>query len=304
MNHISMPMVLLPFLIMCSLFLFTVVSAEEIQSRAAVVMDAITGKVLYAKNPDRCLMPASTTKLMTALVVLEHARLNDVVTVSRRAANTVPTKIGLKEGDKVMVETLLYATLMRSANDAAVALAEAVAGTEEEFVKRMNKKAVAIGADNTRFINANGLPGRGQQITAYDLSKIMREAIQHPVLKEILNTRVTEVSTQTGKTIFIKNTNMLLWSDKDIVGGKTGYTREAKHCFVCAGERASETIIVALLGAPRRDVLWKESEDLMAFGLKVMNHVEEPVVYLTKSDFDDIKITNASYTKKNRKKRY
>ncbi len=290
------------FLVTWNLLPVTVVSAEEIKSRAAVVMDAVTGRVLYAKNPEHCLMPASTTKLMTALIVVENAKLSDVVTVSRRAANTAPTKVGLKKGDKITIETLLHAVLIKSANDAAVALAEAVSGSEEEFVKLMNRKAIAIGADNTRFINANGLPGKGQYITAYDLSKIMRQAIQYPVLKEILNTRVTEVSTQSGKTIFIRNTNKLLWSDEDIVGGKTGYTRQARHCFVCAGGRENETIIVALLGSPSRDLLWKESENLMAFGLKVMNHQEEPVVHLTKSDYDSANATNASCAKKNQNK--
>ncbi len=265
-------------------------------------MDAVSGRVLYAKNPERCLMPASTTKLMTALVVLEKARLSDLVTVSRRAANAAPTKVGLKEGDKVTIETLLYGALMKSANDAAVALAEAVAGSEEEFVELMNRKAIAIGADNTKFINANGLPGKGQHITAYDLAKIMRRAIQNPVLKEILTTRVAEVSTQSGKAIFMKNTNMLLWSDEDIVGGKTGFTRQALHCFVCAGEREKGTIIVALLGAPSRDLLWKESEDLMAFGSNVMNRNEDPVVYLTNSDCDAAQVTNASYTKRSGQK--
>jgi serine-type D-Ala-D-Ala carboxypeptidase (penicillin-binding protein 5/6) len=204
--------------------------------------------------------------------VLEHARLTDVATVSKKAANASPTKIGLKEGDKVTIETLLYSALIRSANDAAVALAEAVAGSERQFVELMNKKAFDIGAEHTKFVNANGLPGKGQYTTAYDLSMIMRQAIQYPVLKNILNTRVAEVSTQSGKTIFIKNTNKLLWSDEDIWGGKTGYTRKAMHCFVCAGGRENETIIVALLGAPSRDVLWKESRDLMAFGMKVMDH--------------------------------
>jgi D-alanyl-D-alanine carboxypeptidase (penicillin-binding protein 5/6) len=271
-------------------------------------MDAVTGKVLYGKNPEDCLMPASTTKLMTALVVLENTQLSDVVTVSRRAANTSPTKIGLKEGDKVTIETLLYAALIKSANDAAVALAEAAAGSEEEFVKLMNRKALAIGTDNTKFINATGLPGKGQYTTAYNLSKIMRQAIQYPVLKKILNTRVAKVSTQSGKTIFIKTTNILLWSDEDIAGGKTGYTRQARHCFVCFGERENQIIIVALLGAPSRDLLWKETEELMAFGSDVMKHRQEPVVYLTTPDNDAAKATNASYTtkltaKKIRKKR-
>ncbi|OGW27802.1 MAG: hypothetical protein A2X59_09690 [Nitrospirae bacterium GWC2_42_7] len=278
--------------------LVTAVNAEEIKSRASVVMDAETGRVLYAKNPDLKLMPASTTKLMTALIVVEKADLSDVVTVSREAVNTAPTRSGLKAGDRVTIETLLYAALMKSANDAAVALAEAVGGSTEEFVRMMNTKAIAIGANDTRFINPHGLPGKGQYITAYDLSKIMRQAIKYPVLREIMGTRVTEVSTEKGKTIFVKNTNKLLWSDEELLGGKTGYTRKAKHCFVSAGERDKETIIVALLGAPTRDLLWKETEDLMAFGSKVMSNQEEPVVYVTRSDYDSLHVKKATYTKK------
>lgn len=265
-------------------------------------MDAATGRVLYAKNPEHFLMPASTTKLMTALVVLDNVRLTDVVTVSRKASRTAPMRVGLKEGDKVTIEALLHAALIKSANDAAVALAEAVAGSEEEFVKLMNKKAVEIGAENTKFINANGLPGKGQHITAHDLAKIMRVAILSPVLTEILNKRITEVATLSGRTALITNTNKLLWHDEDIVVGKTGYTRQARHCFVCAGARKNETIIVAVLGAPSRGLLWKESENLMAFGSKVMDRQEEPVVYLTKADYDSDKITNVSYTKKSKKK--
>jgi D-alanyl-D-alanine carboxypeptidase (penicillin-binding protein 5/6) len=302
-ENIGLPILCSCLLITYFLFLVTAVSAEDIKSRAAVVIDAETGKVLYAKNSDYFLLPASTTKLMTALVVLEHSQLSDVVTVSRKAANAVPSKAGFKEGDKVSIATLLYAALMKSANDAAVALAEAVSGSEEQFVKLMNEKALAIGAYHTKFINANGLPGKGQFITAYDLSRIMKQAIQYPILKEILTTRVREITTEAGKTIFLKNTNMLLWSDKDIVGGKTGYTRQARHCFVCAGERDNETLIVALLGAPSRDLLWKESENLMAFGSKVMNHEEAPVVYLTKSYYDAQKVTHASYTRKLRTKK-
>lgn len=274
--------------------------AQEIKSRAAVVMDAVTGRVLFAKNPDLRLLPASTTKLMTALVVMERAKLTDVVRISRKVANTPPIRVGLKEGDRVTVEDLLYAALMKSANDAAVALAEAVAGSEEEFVKLMNRKAVEIGANDTRYINANGLPGDGQYITAYDLSKIMRQAIKYPVLKEILGTRITEVSTQTGKQMIVRNTNKLLWSDDEVLGGKTGFTRQARHCFVCAGERDNDTIIVALLGAPYRSLLWKESEELLAFGSRVMNKSEEPVLYLTKNDrptYETAKVSHGSGSK-------
>ncbi len=272
--------------------------AGEILSRAAVVMDSETGRVLYAKNPDLRLMPASTTKLMTALVVVERANLKDVVTVSKYAASVSATRVGLRAGDRVTVESLLYAALMKSANDAAVALAEAVAGSEEKFVELMNRKAIAIGANDTRYINANGLPGDGQYITAFDLAKVMRQAIRYPILKEVLGTRITEVSTETGKKMFIRNTNRLLWSDEELLGGKTGYTRQARHCFVCAGERDKDTIIVALLGAPSRELLWKESEELLTFGAKVMNKTEEPVVYLAKTDYAQPAVMKASYGKK------
>ncbi|MDH4233243.1 MAG: D-alanyl-D-alanine carboxypeptidase [Nitrospirota bacterium] len=302
-KNIGIPRVLLLFLVFCCLSLVSPVSAEEIKSRAAVVMDARTGKVLYAKNPGLRLMPASTTKLMTALVVLERAHLDDVVTVSRNAAYAPPIKIGLKTGDKVTIETLLNAALIKSANDAAVALAEAVAGSEDGFVDLMNRKALAIGLDDTRYINSNGLPGSGQYITAYDLAEIMKNAIRYPLLREILGTRVAEVSTEGGKTMFVKNTNRLLWSDDEFMGGKTGYTRQARHCFVGAGERASETLIVALLGTPSRDLLWSETEALLAFGSKVLNNLEEPVVYITKIDYEAAKLRKASYKKKLRIKK-
>ena len=302
-DNIAGVLILLLFLATCSLALVNIVSASEIKARAAVVMDAATGRVLFAKNPDLRLMPASTTKLMTALVVLERTNVSDVTTVSKKASSSPATKIGLKKGDNISIETLLNAALIKSANDAAVALAEAAAGSEEEFVSLMNGKAIALGLNNTRFINPNGLPGTGQYITAHDLAEIMRQAIRYPLLKEILGTRVAEVSTGEGKTFFIKNTNKLLWSDAELIEGKTGYTIEARHCFVGAGERETSTIIVALLGAPSRPLLWKETEDLMALGTRVLNNLEEPVVYLTKAEYDTAKVKKTSYTKKSRKKR-
>jgi D-alanyl-D-alanine carboxypeptidase (penicillin-binding protein 5/6) len=289
---------LLMVFILFSLMLPSLSSADpdEIQSRAAVAMDATTGRVLYAKNPNLRLLPASTTKLMTAIVVVERAKLSDITTVSQRAAGQPATRVGLKAGQKFTLENLLYGALLKSGNDAAVALSEAIGGTEEHFVELMNEKAAAIGANDTHFVNANGLPEPGQYITAYDLANIMRQAIKYPVLKEILGTRVTRVSTEAGKQIRVKNTNKLLWSDDDVLGGKTGYTRQARHCFVCAGERDNDTIVVALLGEPQRDLLWKESEDLMAFGAKVLNKTEEPVIYLTRNEYNTAAASTVSYT--------
>lgn len=271
--------------------------ADEIHSRSVAVVNASTGKMLYAKNPSLRRHPASTTKLMTAIIAVENANLSDVVTISRNAARVSPHKAGFREGDRITIEQLLYAALLDSANDAAVVLSEAVAGSEKRFVKLMNRKAFAIGAVNTRFINSSGLPGSGQYTTAYDLAKIMNYTLQHQKLKEIIGTRVAKISTENGNSFFLRNTNRLLWSEEDLVGGKTGYTRKAMHCFVCAAERDSETVIVAILGSPSRDVLWKESETLLSKGFNVLGTKENPIVYVTKTYTDTADIRKSSYEK-------
>ena len=257
--------------------------AKGIRSRSAVVMQESTGEILYAKNPHLRQPPASTTKLITAIIVVENANLSDVVTISRNASKVSPHKAGLREGDQVTVEELLYAALLDSANDAAVALSEVVAGSEKKFVALMNRKACAIGAVNTRFINSSGLPGQGQYTTAYDLAKIMSYVLRYPKLKEIIGTRVAEISTENGHSIFLRNRNMLLWSEEDLLGGKTGYTREAMHCFVCASERENETVIVAVLGSPSRDSLWRESSTLISKGFEVLGNRDKFFIHETKT---------------------
>jgi len=268
--------------------LSTFVFADEISSKAAVVMEASTGRVLFAKNPNLKLPPASTTKLVTAMVVLDRSRLKDTVTINERAAK-VPSLKGtkFKEGETATVETLLYAALLRSANDAAFALAEHVAGSEEKFVRLMNKKVIAIGANDTRFVNTTGLPGKGQRITAYDLAKVMRHALKYPMIREIIGTKEADIVTGEGRIIPLENTNKLLWSDDGAVGGKTGYTKAARHCFTYAGERNGETVVVAILGAPSRRVLWEEAERLETRGFDVIASNEQPTVYFTKADYKE-----------------
>lgn len=277
--------------------------AAGIHSRAAVVMDASTGRLLYAKNPDLRCPPASTTKLMTAIVVIENADLHNITTISRNASRVSPHKAGFRAGDRLTIEKLLFAALLGSANDAAVALAEAVAGSEPKFVALMNQKALSIGATDTKFINASGLPGKGQYTTASDLSKIMEYALRYQKLKEIIGTRATEISTRGGDSIYLRNTNRLLWSDEDLVGGKTGYTRKARHCFVCAAERQNETIIVALLGSPSRSGLWRESETLINRGFEVISNDEKPTVYFTKAVYSEPEVKKPEVKKKSKIKK-
>lgn len=283
--------VFLLFTIYCSL---STAYAQEIRSRAAIVMEETTGRILYGKNPDLRLPPASTTKLMTAMVALDRVSPTDMVTISERAARSSPVKANFKIGEKVTVETLLNAALIKSANDAAFALAEAVAGTEDRFVELMNEKVIALGMTDTRFLNSTGLPGQGQYTTAYDLAMMLRNALRYPLIREVINTKASRIATEDGREIFIKNSNRLLWADESVLGGKTGYTREAKHCFVCASEQGSETVIAALLGAPSREKLWKESEELIGKGFEIMKGREEPVMYFTKSDYKT-SIKPASY---------
>jgi len=270
---------------------------ETIHSRSAIVVDASTGKTLYAKNPDLRLPPASTVKLMTAIVAIENAQLTDIATVSKRAVRVSPSKAGFKAGDKVTIETLLYAALVKSGNDAATVIAEAVAGSEVKFVRLMNRKALAIGATNTKFKNPHGLPAAGQYTTASDLSKIMTHALTYPRLRDIIGTRVVEVLTENGHALFLKNTNKLLWSDDDLVGGKTGYTRRARHCFVGAAERGESKVIVAVLGSPNRKTLWKESEKLIHEGFEVMTNGKDSLKFSEKSPGDFEKVSYKKNTK-------
>jgi D-alanyl-D-alanine carboxypeptidase len=232
------------------------------------VVDGSTGEILYAKNPNYLSPPASTAKLITAIVTVERANLSNVVTISPNASRVHPSKVNLKSGEKITIEALLYAALLQSANNAAVALAEAVAGTEDAFVALMNQKTTSIGARNTEFTNATGLPGRGQHTTALDLTKIMRYSLTFPEIREILGTLTAEITTEKGRIMFLRNTDELLRSEEELIGGKTGFTGSARHCFVCAAERDKRIIIACLLGSPSRKNLWRETQHLLKEGFQ------------------------------------
>jgi D-alanyl-D-alanine carboxypeptidase (penicillin-binding protein 5/6) len=261
-----------PFYFLLSLLVSILVApdcfAEIIRSRAALTMDASTGEILFSKNSNRRLAPASTTKLMTAIVAIENENLSKVVTISKKAARAPHSKAGFKEGNQITMEGLLYAALLGSANDAAVALAEAIAGSEQRFVLLMNEKALSIGAADTKFINATGLPGPGQYTTALDLSKILNYALRLSKLREIIGTPEAKITTEKGKVFYLSSTDKLLWSDEKIIGGKTGYTRRAGHCFVCAAQDGTRTILVVILGSPSRKNLWMETEKLVSRNLQ------------------------------------
>lgn len=269
--------------------------ADEISARSAIVIDGGSERILFAKNPNMKLPPASTTKLMTAMVVLDRLHPDSIVIISKTSANTPSVTPHLKAGERYTVRDLLHIALMRSVNSAAVALAEAVGGSEDAFAKIMNDKASSIGADDTKFINASGLPGAGQYITAYDLAKIMKESLKYPLIREIINTRTKPVYSVEGRRLFIKNTDQLLWNDDDLVGGKTGYTRAARHCFVGAANKGQHILITVVLGESERDNLWKITNALLAKGYDVLNNRADSMISIGNSH--NASVVKASYSK-------
>jgi len=239
----------------------------SVRARAAVVMDATTGEFLYTKRPDEQLPPASTTKVLTATLALESGRLDERVKVSRSATRVQPSKLHLRAGDSLCLRDLTRAVLLRSANDASIVVAEALAGSVKSFAAKMNRRAAELGAQNTKFVNPNGLPAAGHLSTARDLALIFRHALDVPDFREIAATpesRITAWRRERRQTFYLHNSNRLLRDYRVPVVGKTGYTRAAKRCFVGAASEGGREVVVALLGSTD---LWGDARRLLDFGL-------------------------------------
>ncbi|MDX9871366.1 MAG: D-alanyl-D-alanine carboxypeptidase family protein [Clostridia bacterium] len=238
----------------------------DIRAKSAVVIDAVTGLVVYGKNPETVLPPASTTKIMSALLAIEYADLDRRVTVSANAAQTGESSLNLKKGETITVRNLLYGALLKSGNDACVAMAEAVAPSEEEFVNLMNLKALAIGAAHTRFLNTNGLPQSGHAATAYDLALIARYALHNDIFAEIVGTREYAIRWDDGKRVsYLKNTNKLLWNYMYATGVKTGTTDLAGQCLVASAHKEQRDLIAVVLNSPNR---FGEAQKLLEYGFE------------------------------------
>ena len=226
----------------------------SISAESVIFSDSTRVKRLYGKAVHNKVLPASTTKVMTALVVLERLPLDKVITVGKNATLVQPTKLYLKPGEKFKVSELLHAILIKSANDASVVLAEAVAGSEKKFVDLMNEKAKRIGARHTKFANSHGLPSKTKQYTtAYDMYVIFLEALKHPFFKKAISYKYKTISSVEGRKFKLKSHNKLLWKDwKKTIRGKTGYTKAAKACFVGYLTKGKSTLIIAIFGCTRR----------------------------------------------------
>ena len=228
--------------------------AHVISARAALLMDVKSGRKLYSKDVRRKILPASTTKVLTAILVLERLNLDSYVKISPRAARALPSKIYVEAGDKYRVRDLLYAALLKSANDASVALAEAVAGSEEKFVGMMNRRAAQIGARSTLFANAHGLPADDPQYsTAHDMALILREAMKKRVFREMIETKYKKIVSQKGKVTKLYSHNKCLFKGwKQNIYGKTGYTNAARACFMGYFYKGKKAYIVAVFGCSQR----------------------------------------------------
>ncbi len=240
-------------------------SQKAIPAKAAIVMDE-AGSVLYAKYPDAKLAPASTVKLMTAMVALDRLDPEQKVRISRNAAAVRSIRPRIRRDEEMSVFDLLHLALMKSINSAAVAIAEAAAGSEQNFVALMNQKAKEIGASDTLFANASGLPKGIQYTTARDLALIMKHALSYPLIREIIGKRGSLITTTGGREIFVANTDDLLWHKDNMIGGKTGYTGDARHCFVGAVNTERGPVIAAVLGARSRACLWRSARILVELG--------------------------------------
>lgn len=244
------------------------ISDEEVKAQSAVLMEATTGKVLYEKNSHEKRPVASITKVMTLLLVMEaidsgKIALTDTVTASAHAASMGGSDIWLKEGETMTVDDMVKATVIMSANDAAVALAELVAGTEDDFVQQMNARAAQLGMADTTFKNTNGLDEDGHLSSAYDVALMSAELIKHKKIFDYTLTWIDHV--RDGKTQLV-NSNKLIKTYKGITGLKTGTTAKAGSCISATAERDNVNLISVVLGCSSTDERFASAAQLLDYG--------------------------------------
>lgn len=232
---------------------------RTLSARSAIVVDAKTGEEIYSHNPDRPGQPASTVKVLTSLIAMDYLKNSALVPVSNWAASMPRSKIYLRKGKSYYANDLINAVLLASANDASVALAEKIAGSESGFAKMMTRKANELGARKTICKTASGLTAKGQQTTARDLATIFREAMNHDEFAHRI--KLLKAQTSYGKTL--RSHNKALWQIKGAEGGKTGYTWAAKQTYVGKFSRNGQEVIVAILGSRN---MWHDIARLVEYG--------------------------------------
>lgn len=243
----------------------------EITSPAVILAEAETGTVIFEKNADERREVASITKLMTALLVFEALEDNDIaltdqVTVSQRAAAMEGSQALLDADTDYKLEDLLRTMIMASANDSAVALAEYLAGTEENFVQRMNERAQALGMDDTHYVNCTGYPQEGQYTTARDVMTLSCEVSRHPAYHTYASVWVDTLVHPSGRTTDLTNTNRLVRFYEGCDGFKTGSTDAAKYCVSATAEKNGMRLIAVVLGCENSQIRFNEARSMLEYG--------------------------------------
>lgn len=243
------------------------VEEPKINARAAIIYDRKTKQIIWGKNENEKRAMASTTKIMSAIVVLENSNLSDVVTISKKAAGTGGSRLKISAGDKITINDLLYGLMLRSGNDAAVALAEHVGGSIEGFADLMNKKAKELGLSNTNFVTPHGLDNENHYTTAYELAVLTDYALNNETFAKIVNTKSTSININ-GNTRNIYNTNELLGYMPGVNGVKTGFTNGAGRCLVTSCTRDNNQIITIVLGCDTKKQRTSDSTKLIEYAFK------------------------------------
>ncbi|MTI68303.1 MAG: D-alanyl-D-alanine carboxypeptidase [Firmicutes bacterium] len=245
----------------------------DLKSESAILVDAGSGKIIYEKAPHKKLEPASITKIMVLLLAMEslesnRINLNDKVVISENASSMGGSQVYLETGEVKTVENLLKAISVRSANDAAVALSEHIAGSEELFIKMMNEKAKSLGMENTNFVNPTGLTDENHYTTAYDISIMSRELLKYPKVHQWLTIWMTTmmVGKENDVEQTLVNTNKLVRFYKGANGIKTGYTSTAGFCLSASATRNRLTLISVVLGCKTSNNRFSESRKLLDYG--------------------------------------
>ena len=282
----------------------------SLNSRAAIVFDRETGTVLYEKNAYTKIAMASTTKIMTAILTIESGKLSDTVEVSKKAASIGGSVLGLKTGDKISLNDLLYGLMLRSGNDAAVQIAEYLGGSVEGFASMMNEKAKELNLVNTHFVTPHGLDNPEHYTTAYELALLTNYAMNNKTFSKIVNTKQCSININ-GIPKSINNTNELLGVLNGVNGVKTGFTNNAGRCLVTSITRNDFSVICVVLGADTKKFRTKDSISLIEYTYKNFERYNlEDVIYKNfenwknehivnvekgKEDFLEIKLSDIKY---------
>ena len=278
--------------IFISIFLFSlcIVNAEEItpNAKSSILMESSTGKILYEKNSNEKFAPASMTKMMSLLLIMENIdngnlKMDEIIKISKNASSMGGSQIFLKENEQMTVEDLLKGITIGSANDATVALAERIAGTEDAFVKLMNDKVKELNLKNTNFKNCTGLDEINHYSSAYDMSIIAKELVKHKTILEFSSIYETYLRKGTENEFWLVNTNKLVRFYNGVDGLKTGYTDEAGYCLTATINKDNMRVIAVVMGEPTSNVRNDEVSNLIDYGYNLYQRE----IYLTKEEVLD-----------------